>query len=212
MCSLLQRKGIKYKYISWKYNSIYIIPVFSIVYPSRYVSWITMSGNGILQIVGYKSYAEYCMQLNLSSSPDVVHSFLLKMSKLVRPMADEVWFSTLLWHKISLSLSPYSCLKNPQSLRLKCTYIFSGVQGNLEFQKKKIWSRMWRSRAMGWDIPDRIDEIFCFWVGLLCKISVFYEIFWQNIFINSPFYAILLPLECCRLYRHTSLCHNVLRA
>ncbi|XP_074368534.1 mitochondrial intermediate peptidase, mitochondrial isoform X2 [Apium graveolens] len=43
----------------------------------------------LAQIVGYKSYAEYCMQLNLSSSPDVVYSFLLKMSKLVRPMADE---------------------------------------------------------------------------------------------------------------------------
>ena len=55
-----------------------------------------ISGNGILQIVGYKSYAEYCMQLNLSSSPNAVFNFLLEMSEMVRPMADEVLFSELL--------------------------------------------------------------------------------------------------------------------
>ncbi|XP_063949400.1 mitochondrial intermediate peptidase, mitochondrial isoform X3 [Daucus carota subsp. sativus] len=43
----------------------------------------------LAQIVGYKSYAEYCMQLNLSSSPNAVFNFLLEMSEMVRPMADE---------------------------------------------------------------------------------------------------------------------------
>lgn len=47
------------------------------------------SRHELAQIIGYKSYAEYFMQLNLSSSPNVVFSFLLEMSKMVRPMADE---------------------------------------------------------------------------------------------------------------------------
>lgn len=43
----------------------------------------------LAQIIGYKSYAEYVLQSNMASSPDVVLSFLLEMSKMVRPMADE---------------------------------------------------------------------------------------------------------------------------
>lgn len=127
-------EGIESKYIKCKYNSICMIPVFLIVHISRCLSWIMMSSNGIVQIIGYKSYAEYCMQLNLSSSPDVVYSFLLKMSKLVRPMADEVWFSALLWYKITFSLSLYPLLKDPQIFETTMyLHIFSGVQGNLEF-------------------------------------------------------------------------------
>ncbi|KAF8379289.1 hypothetical protein HHK36_028722 [Tetracentron sinense] len=41
------------------------------------------------QIMGYKSYAEFAVHPNMASSPEVVMSFLLDMSKIVRPRADE---------------------------------------------------------------------------------------------------------------------------
>ncbi|KAK9293356.1 hypothetical protein L1049_021348 [Liquidambar formosana] len=43
----------------------------------------------IAQIMGYKSYAEFAVRPNMASSPQVVKSFLLEMSKIVRPKADE---------------------------------------------------------------------------------------------------------------------------
>jgi len=47
-----------------------------------------------VQIIGYKSYAEYALHSNMASSPEVVSSFLIEMSKTVRPMADEVTIFT----------------------------------------------------------------------------------------------------------------------
>lgn len=44
----------------------------------------------IMQIVGYRSYAEFAVTPNLASSPAVVMSFLQELSKVVRPCADEV--------------------------------------------------------------------------------------------------------------------------
>ncbi|XP_028052419.1 mitochondrial intermediate peptidase, mitochondrial isoform X2 [Camellia sinensis] len=41
------------------------------------------------QIMGYKSYAEFAVQPNMASSPEVVMSFLLEMSEMVRPKADK---------------------------------------------------------------------------------------------------------------------------
>ncbi|KAK2975850.1 hypothetical protein RJ640_022867 [Escallonia rubra] len=42
-----------------------------------------------LGIIEYDSYAEYALHSSMASSPKVVLSFLLEMSKMVRPMADE---------------------------------------------------------------------------------------------------------------------------
>ncbi|XP_022891022.1 mitochondrial intermediate peptidase, mitochondrial isoform X2 [Olea europaea var. sylvestris] len=42
------------------------------------------------EIVGYKSYAEFALKDNMASSPEVVLPFLLDMSKMVRPKAEEV--------------------------------------------------------------------------------------------------------------------------
>ncbi|XP_059666980.1 mitochondrial intermediate peptidase, mitochondrial [Cornus florida] len=43
----------------------------------------------IAQIMGYKSYAEFSVCPNMASTPEVIMSFLLEMSKMVRPKADE---------------------------------------------------------------------------------------------------------------------------
>lgn len=43
-----------------------------------------------MQVMGYRSYAEFNVKPNMSSSPEVVMSFLREMSKMVRPSADEV--------------------------------------------------------------------------------------------------------------------------
>jgi len=40
--------------------------------------------------MGCKSYAGFAAHPNMASSPDVVMSFLLEMSEVVRPKADEV--------------------------------------------------------------------------------------------------------------------------
>ncbi|XVE64095.1 hypothetical protein DITRI_Ditri07aG0073800 [Diplodiscus trichospermus] len=52
------------------------------------------SRHELAQIMGCKSYAEFVMKLNMASSPEVVVSFLLEMSNLVKPRADEE-FKTL---------------------------------------------------------------------------------------------------------------------
>ncbi|KAL6956412.1 mitochondrial intermediate peptidase [Sarracenia purpurea var. burkii] len=44
----------------------------------------------IAQIMGCKSYAEFAVNPNMASSPDVVMSFLLEMSEMVRPNAEKV--------------------------------------------------------------------------------------------------------------------------
>ncbi|KAL3524177.1 hypothetical protein ACH5RR_017011 [Cinchona calisaya] len=41
------------------------------------------------QIMGHNSYAEFAVQSSMASSPNVVLSFLLEMSEIVRPKADE---------------------------------------------------------------------------------------------------------------------------
>ncbi|KAL2541959.1 putative mitochondrial intermediate peptidase [Abeliophyllum distichum] len=41
------------------------------------------------EIMGYKSYTEFALNGNMASSPEVVNSFLLDMSKMVRPKAEE---------------------------------------------------------------------------------------------------------------------------
>ncbi|CAI9092072.1 OLC1v1027219C1 [Oldenlandia corymbosa var. corymbosa] len=41
------------------------------------------------QIIGYSSYAQFALQSTIASSPDVVLSFLLEMSEIVRHKADE---------------------------------------------------------------------------------------------------------------------------
>lgn len=43
-----------------------------------------------LQLMGYKSYAEFSLHSTMAASPEVVLSFLLEMSKVVRPKADQV--------------------------------------------------------------------------------------------------------------------------
>ncbi|GFZ15219.1 zincin-like metalloproteases family protein [Actinidia rufa] len=43
----------------------------------------------ISQIMGYKSYAEFSVHPNMASSPEIVKSFLLEMSEMVRPKADK---------------------------------------------------------------------------------------------------------------------------
>lgn len=43
-----------------------------------------------MQIMGYRSYAEFNVKPNMASSPEVVMSFLLEMRKMVKPSADEV--------------------------------------------------------------------------------------------------------------------------
>ncbi|GAB2265363.1 Mitochondrial intermediate peptidase [Dionaea muscipula] len=43
----------------------------------------------LAQLIGYKSYAEFAILPNMASSPEVVESFLLEMSEVVRPKADE---------------------------------------------------------------------------------------------------------------------------
>lgn len=43
----------------------------------------------IAQIMGNKSYAEFAVHPNMASSPEVVMSFLLEMSEMVRPNADK---------------------------------------------------------------------------------------------------------------------------
>lgn len=43
-----------------------------------------------MQIMGNKSYAEFSVHPNMASSPEVVMSFLLEMSEMVRPKADKV--------------------------------------------------------------------------------------------------------------------------
>ncbi|XP_052197196.1 mitochondrial intermediate peptidase, mitochondrial isoform X2 [Diospyros lotus] len=43
----------------------------------------------IAQMLGYKSYAEFAVHPNMAASPEVVMSFLLEMSEIVRPKADE---------------------------------------------------------------------------------------------------------------------------
>lgn len=40
--------------------------------------------------MGYRSYAEFIVMPNMASSPEVVKSFLLEMSKMIKPKADEV--------------------------------------------------------------------------------------------------------------------------
>ncbi|XVF09683.1 hypothetical protein REPUB_Repub07fG0116000 [Reevesia pubescens] len=47
------------------------------------------SRHELAQIMGCKSYAEFVMKLNMASSPEVVVSFLLEMSNMVKPRADE---------------------------------------------------------------------------------------------------------------------------
>ncbi|WRX17353.1 Peptidase M3A/M3B catalytic domain - like 3 [Theobroma cacao] len=46
------------------------------------------SRHELAQIMGCKSYAEFVMKLNMTSSPEVVVSFLLEMSNIVKPSAD----------------------------------------------------------------------------------------------------------------------------
>lgn len=43
-----------------------------------------------MQIIGHSSYAEFAVHSSMASSPNVVISFLLEMSEMVRPKADEV--------------------------------------------------------------------------------------------------------------------------
>ncbi|GMH08798.1 hypothetical protein Nepgr_010638 [Nepenthes gracilis] len=43
----------------------------------------------LAQIMGCKSYAEFSVRTNMASSPEIVTAFLLEMSKVVRPKADE---------------------------------------------------------------------------------------------------------------------------
>lgn len=46
-----------------------------------------------MQIMGYKSYSEFAVHPNMASSPEIVMSFLLEMSEMVRPAADKVFSS-----------------------------------------------------------------------------------------------------------------------
>lgn len=50
-----------------------------------------------MQIMDYRSYADFIVERNMASSPEVVMSFLHDMSKLVRPKAEEVSSSLRLY-------------------------------------------------------------------------------------------------------------------
>lgn len=63
-----------------------LIPNFSILVLPAFNVLCSLS----VQIVGYKSYAEFALKDNMASSPEVVLPFLLDMSKMVRPKAEEV--------------------------------------------------------------------------------------------------------------------------
>lgn len=41
------------------------------------------------KLMGHKSYAEFALHSTMAASPEVVMSFLLEMSKVVRPKADQ---------------------------------------------------------------------------------------------------------------------------
>jgi Zn-dependent oligopeptidase len=43
--------------------------------------------------MGCRSYSDFMVKPNMASSPDVVMSFLLEMSKMIKPKADEVLYS-----------------------------------------------------------------------------------------------------------------------
>ncbi|KAJ0043998.1 hypothetical protein Pint_17259 [Pistacia integerrima] len=43
----------------------------------------------LAQIMGYRSYADFMVEPNMASSPEVVKSFLLEMNKMIKPKADE---------------------------------------------------------------------------------------------------------------------------
>lgn len=42
--------------------------------------------------MGYRSYADFMVKPNMGSSPEVVTSFLLEMSEMINPKADEVLY------------------------------------------------------------------------------------------------------------------------
>ncbi|KAK9120648.1 hypothetical protein Syun_018265 [Stephania yunnanensis] len=46
-----------------------------------------------IQIIGHKSFAEFAVSSNLASSPEVVMSFLLELSRIVKPQADKEFYS-----------------------------------------------------------------------------------------------------------------------
>ncbi|KAK9095424.1 hypothetical protein Scep_026893 [Stephania cephalantha] len=47
----------------------------------------------LAQILGHKSFAEFAVSSNLASSPEVVMSFLLELSRIVKPQADKEFYS-----------------------------------------------------------------------------------------------------------------------
>ncbi|KAJ4956022.1 hypothetical protein NE237_012805 [Protea cynaroides] len=59
------------------------------------------SRHELAQIMGYKSYAEFAAYPNMASSPEVVMSFLLDLSKIVRPTADEEFQAIQIFKKSS---------------------------------------------------------------------------------------------------------------
>lgn len=64
-------------------------PSLSKLYPFTFVSFF-------MQIMGYKSYAEFAVHPNMAASPDVVMPFLIDLSTMIRPKAEQVLHLTFI--------------------------------------------------------------------------------------------------------------------
>lgn len=72
---------------------VFLILYFTCIFHAK-MRWIPFYNHAAWhneQVLGYKSYSEFALNGNMASSPEVVLSFLHEMSKMVRPMAEEVW-------------------------------------------------------------------------------------------------------------------------
>ena len=82
---------------------------------------------GMMQIMGCKSYSEFSTRTNLAGSSDVVMSFLIELSKIVRKKADEV--------KMGNSSVPFVLIV------FLSPVLFSseGIHGHQKLQDTNVW-------------------------------------------------------------------------
>lgn len=104
----------------------------------------------LLQIMGYKSYAEFALQPTMASSPEVVMEFLLELSNIVNTRADEVLLVYLdnsrIWNFWVLIIS-----------------FNLGGGDHKESQISSLRRCQYRCTAMGWSILQRNDQVFSLW-------------------------------------------------
>lgn len=85
--------------------------------------------------MGHKSYAEFALHSTMAASPEVVMSFLLEMSEVVRPKADQVCSGSrfcFIWMRNRLCFSAGTVSNSS-----KCSYVWIGVWGNSGFQERE---------------------------------------------------------------------------